>query len=79
MHANHKKNTHDPEIRAYRSSQPVFIGKLTSEYFFTSIKQSLLSSYKSKKYMDRNECLPVSVSTYEYNIECIDYMLTQPN
>lgn len=64
---------------SYQENEPIFICKITSDYLFQAVKHQLTKSYKAKSYMDRYGLMPISVSTFNYQTECIDYLLTQDN
>ena len=63
----------------FQEDDPVFICKITSDYLLQGVKHHLFKSYKAKSYMDRYGFVPISVSTFNYQTECIDYLLTQDN
>ena len=61
----------------FHEDEAIFICNITSDYLFQGIKHHLNKSYKAKSYLDRYGFVPISVSTFNYQTECIDFLLTQ--
>ena len=74
----HQKG-HKNDDSELTKNDPVFIGQLTSSYFFQIVKNVLKTSYKAKSYIERYKLEPLAIQTYDCSSECIDYMLTKPH
>ena len=63
----------------YFVDEPIFIKFLTTELLLKKAILALEHSYKSKSYIERNNLVPVCISTADGLSECINYLLTVPS